>query len=62
MIQELSAPDAVTPEAKEHFTALAEGIAQAGAAGFGEIAILRIRSSRRGAAREGCKFPPTRRP
>jgi len=46
MIQELSAPDAVAPEAKEHFVALAEGIAEAGAAGFGEIAILHLSLTR----------------
>jgi hypothetical protein len=46
MIQELSAPDAVTPEAKEHFVALAERIVQAGAAGFGEIAILHLSLTR----------------
>jgi hypothetical protein len=46
MIQELSGPDAVTPEAKAHFTALAEAIAQAGAAGFGEIAVLHLSLTR----------------
>jgi len=46
MIQELAAPEAVTPQARARFAALAEGIAQAGAAGFGEIAILHLSLTR----------------
>jgi hypothetical protein len=45
MIQE-SSPEAVTPEVRERFVAIAEQIADAGAAGYGEIAILHLSLTR----------------
>jgi hypothetical protein len=46
MIQQFSAPDSVTPEVKQRFVAIAEQIADAGAAGYGEIAVLHLSLTR----------------
>jgi hypothetical protein len=40
MIEQFSSPDSVTPDVRQRFVALAEQMADAGAAGYGEIAVL----------------------
>jgi hypothetical protein len=42
MLQGFSSPDSVTPEVRQRFTAIAEQIADAGAVGYGEIAVLHL--------------------
>ena len=46
MIQQFSAPDGVTPDVRQRFVAIAEQMADAGAAGYGEIASLHLSLTR----------------
>ncbi len=46
MIHEFPRPDDITADIKERFTTIAEKIADAGAAGFGEIAVLHLSLTR----------------
>jgi hypothetical protein len=46
MIEQFSSPDSVTPDVRQRFVALAEQMADAGAAGYGEIAVLHLSLTR----------------